>query len=83
MTVTASNETGSTPASTDDEPLLQVVAGNPTAEELAALTAVVASSQAGEDAAATGHDRTWVRRSALRLHPAPGPASWRRSALHR
>nr|WP_231713381.1 acyl-CoA carboxylase subunit epsilon [Arthrobacter sp. zg-Y769] len=62
-------------------PLLSVVSGNPTDEELAALTAVVAGLEAQDlplPAARPTH-RAWVRRRNLRLDPKPGPGSWRRS----
>ncbi|MFC7861068.1 acyl-CoA carboxylase subunit epsilon [Arthrobacter koreensis] len=72
------------------EPFLQVICGNPTEEELAALTAVViglgaASPEADlssgtlpeKDPARTR--RAWTRRRALSLQPTPGPGSWRRS----
>ncbi|MFZ3417000.1 acyl-CoA carboxylase subunit epsilon [Arthrobacter sp. 3Tela_A] len=72
------------------EPFLQVLSGNPTEEELAALTAVViglgaaapdASLPPGTsralDPARTR--RAWTRRRALSLQPTPGPGSWRRS----
>ena len=65
-------------------PLLRVVAGQPTAEELAALTAVVvALGDALQDspAAARATPRSWVRGDHLRLSPRPGPGSWRRSSL--
>ena len=60
--------------------VLSVVSGNPTDEELAALTAVVValqSSQEVEEPALRG--RSWFRRAMLRLAPTPGPGSWRRS----
>ncbi|MHA7141702.1 acyl-CoA carboxylase subunit epsilon [Arthrobacter sp. Sr33] len=65
---------------TPAEPTLQVIRGTPTAEELAALTAVVValSENSTEPNAATPH-RTWARRDHLRLAPRPGPGSWRRS----
>ncbi|MDK1328430.1 acyl-CoA carboxylase epsilon subunit [Arthrobacter sp. zg-Y1143] len=62
-------------------PLLSVVAGNPTDEELAALAAVVAGLAAEEavlPAPRPAH-RIWARRRMLRLEPTPGPGSWRRS----
>jgi hypothetical protein len=63
-----------------DPPVLSVVAGQPTDEELAALTAVVVALQGQDDAGdAPGHGRSWVRRALLRLGPTPGPGSWRRS----
>ncbi|OAE01273.1 acyl-CoA carboxylase subunit epsilon [Arthrobacter sp. OY3WO11] len=61
-------------------PLLSVVKGQPTAEELAALTAVVLSlggvQQTGTDKPPVRH---WVRRQQLRLAPTPGPGAWKRS----
>lgn len=72
------------PVTDDDaaatEAVFSVVRGTPTAEELAALTAVVValSSDSPEPDAGTPH-RTWVRRNQLRLAPLPGPGSWKRS----
>ncbi|TKV27846.1 acyl-CoA carboxylase subunit epsilon [Arthrobacter sp. NamB2] len=64
----------------EDPAVLSVVSGNPTEEELAALTAVVAALQGtGEADEAPTHARSWVRRVMLRLGPTPGPGSWRRS----
>ncbi len=62
------------------EPLLSIVKGQPTAEELAALTAVVLSL-GGTDIPETVKPtvRHWVRRQQLRLAPTPGPGAWRRS----
>ncbi|WP_253908498.1 acyl-CoA carboxylase subunit epsilon [Arthrobacter sp. H41] len=66
---------GSTPA------LLSVVAGNPTDEELAALTAVVVALQGSMDTdSGPSSGRSWLRRAMLRLNPRPGPGSWKRSA---
>jgi hypothetical protein len=69
-----------TPAADIAQPLLSVVKGEPTAEELAALTAVVLSL-GGTDAAETTKPsvRHWVRRQQLRLAPTPGPGAWKRS----
>ncbi len=68
------------------QPLLRVVRGEPTAEELAALVAVLAARQAATAAAvdrarraprpAWGDPATAVRRPVT-----PGPDAWRRSAL--
>ncbi|WP_104168361.1 acyl-CoA carboxylase epsilon subunit [Arthrobacter sp. SX1312] len=70
---------GDSPAA-DDAVVLSVVSGNPTDEELAALTAVVAALQgSGTGYDARNHGRSWVRRALLRLGPTPGPGSWRRS----
>jgi hypothetical protein len=63
-----------------EAPLLSVVKGRPTAEELAALTAVVLSLGGNEAAGAVRPSvRHWVRRQQLRLAPTPGPGSWKRS----
>ncbi|WP_427016815.1 acyl-CoA carboxylase subunit epsilon [Pseudarthrobacter sp. P1] len=63
-------------------PLLTVTKGNPTPEELAALTAVVLSLQvAAEEAPATPATRAWVRRAQLNLGPKPGPGAWRRGRI--
>ncbi|SDK70136.1 Acyl-CoA carboxylase epsilon subunit [Arthrobacter sp. ov407] len=68
------------PVETPDAPLLAVVKGEPTPEELAALTAVVLSlGQAQQAAPETPGVRHWVRRQQLRLAPRPGPEAWRRS----
>ncbi|MFH5880472.1 acyl-CoA carboxylase subunit epsilon [Arthrobacter sp. NA-172] len=62
------------------EPLLSVVKGDPTPEELAALTAVVASLGSPQEAeAAPPSTRQWLRRQQLRLDPTPGPGAWKRS----
>ncbi|UTT70808.1 acyl-CoA carboxylase subunit epsilon [Arthrobacter sp. DNA4] len=62
------------------EPLLSVVKGQPSAEELAALAAVVLSLSGESPAPArTASVRHWVRRQQLRLAPTPGPGAWRRS----
>lgn len=64
----------------EETEVLSVVSGNPTDEELAALTAVVLALQGTgtpDDGARQG--RSWVRRALLRLGPTPGPGSWRRS----
>jgi len=67
-----------------DSPLLRVVRGEPTAEELAALVAVLAARAA----ASARPERRWRSgwadpatrpRAPLR----PGPLAWRRSALPR
>ncbi|MHA7155279.1 acyl-CoA carboxylase subunit epsilon [Arthrobacter sp. TMN-50] len=62
-------------------PVLTVIRGTPTPEELAALTAVVValSEGAAEPDTATSQ-RSWARRNQLRLAPRPGPGSWRRSS---
>jgi hypothetical protein len=68
-------------------PLLSVVSGHPSAEELAALTAVLAATLAARQRAAAaqasvGPARSaWLDRAALTRAPLrPGPDAWRRSA---
>ncbi|SDT08271.1 Acyl-CoA carboxylase epsilon subunit [Pseudarthrobacter equi] len=68
------------PEETAAAPLLSVVKGQPNAEELAALTAVVLSlggQEAAKPAAPTA--RHWARRQRLGLAPTPGPGAWKRS----
>ncbi|WP_024820196.1 acyl-CoA carboxylase epsilon subunit [Arthrobacter sp. 31Y] len=61
-------------------PLFSVVKGEPTAEELAALAAVVVSLGGQQEAAPSKPNvRHWVRRQQLRLDPTPGPGAWKRS----
>ena len=63
-----------------DQPLFSVVKGEPTAEELAAIAAVVVSLGTQQEAAAAKPNvRHWVRRQQLRLDPSPGPGAWKRS----
>nr|WP_306422995.1 acyl-CoA carboxylase subunit epsilon [Paenarthrobacter aurescens] len=60
--------------------MFSVVKGEPTAEELAAIAAVVVSLGAPEATAASKPNvRHWVRRQQLRLDPSPGPGAWKRS----
>lgn len=67
--------------SAEQPPLLSVVRGNPSSEELAALTAVVLGLSTAQAPATPAKQRTrsWIRRRQLRLKPAPGPGAWRRS----
>jgi hypothetical protein len=77
-TDTAVVEEPATPAS---KPLLRVVKGNPTPEELAALIAVVAARSAAGTPAKPKQRSEWghpVR--AVRGPHRPGPDAWRRSA---
>ncbi|MEC5180096.1 acyl-CoA carboxylase subunit epsilon [Arthrobacter sp. CG_A4] len=71
---------GAEPAAPSGEILLSVVKGEPTAEELAALTAVVLALGSGEPASPQKPGaRHWIRRQQLQLAPKPGPGSWKRS----
>lgn len=69
-------------ASPENAPLLTVTRGNPSAEELAAVTAVVLALQTSEDEneGAATPARPWARRAQLHLPPKPGAGSWRRSS---
>ncbi len=63
-----------------EAPLLAVTRGNPTAEELAAVTAVVLALQSdGSSENVQTPIRHWARRAQLKLPPTPGAGSWRRS----
>ena len=64
------------------EPVLRVIRGDATPEEIAALVAVV-MSRSGDDAAAPRAVRpTWADRSAVLRRPLQaGPGAWRRSSL--
>jgi hypothetical protein len=69
-----------------ERPLFSVLSGRPSAEELAALTAVVAAKLAARQRAAAaqaaaGPARSaWLDRAALTRAPLrPGPGAWRRS----
>jgi hypothetical protein len=64
-----------------DPPFLRVVRGEPTAEELAALVAVLAARAAAAPVRPRARS-AWADPAArLRVPLAPGPAAWRRSAL--
>ena len=63
----------------DEQPLLRVVRGEPTAEELAALVAVV-TARAATARPETAAGSVWIDRSRLvRRCRAPGPSAWRAS----
>ncbi|MBC6458663.1 acyl-CoA carboxylase subunit epsilon [Actinomadura sp. HBU206391] len=71
-----------------DQPFLQIVRGEPTAEEIAALVAVLSAraEMAARAAAgpATRRGSWWADRSRLvQRPPAPGPGAWRASAFPR
>jgi hypothetical protein len=69
---------------TEPEPLLRVVAGQPTGEEAAALAVVLAAKLAARPArerAARAAVGGWADRArAVRTPLAPGPGAWRNSA---
>jgi hypothetical protein len=69
-------------------PFLRVVRGNPTPEELAAVTVVLAAkaraAAAAGQATKTSGSSEWAARSRLmRASVSPGPGGWKRSAFPR
>mgnify|MGYP001747698606 FL=1 len=69
---------------TEQEPLLKVVKGSPTPEEIAALTAVVAMMQANaaqqeQNLLVGAASRILNRGQRLGVSLRPGPGSWRRA----
>jgi hypothetical protein len=63
-------------------PLLRVVKGEPTPEELAALVAVIAARSGGGDDVAAGPRSAWTDRARYVRRPlTPGPGAWKASAL--
>jgi hypothetical protein len=71
------------PAPEAPEPLLRVVRGDATAEEIAALVAVLMSVRSGGgDAPPEPVPSAWSARPVRLRRPVfPGPSAWRRSAL--
>jgi acyl-CoA carboxylase epsilon subunit len=68
------------------EPLLRVVRGDATPEEIAALAAVLVTRSADSEACGPARSAPgfWSDRARqLRRPLAPGPGAWRRSALPR
>ncbi len=68
----------------EQEPLLKVVKGSPTPEEIAALTAVVAMMQANaaqkeQNSLVDAASRILNRGQRLGVSLRPGPGSWRRA----
>jgi hypothetical protein len=69
-----------------EQPFLQIVRGEPTAEEITALIAVLRARAraAGGAGRAAKRPSAWADRSRLVRRPlAPGPGAWRSSALPR
>jgi Acyl-CoA carboxylase epsilon subunit len=76
-------ETGPAP---EPAPVLTIVAGNPSAEEIGAVVAVLAAAMASADEtrARDAIRSQWSARSRLLRAPLPrGPGGWRASALPR
>jgi hypothetical protein len=68
----------------DDRPILRVVRGDATPEEIAALVAVLLARSADAEAPSPARSvsGSWADRSRLLRRPlSPGPGAWRRSAL--
>jgi hypothetical protein len=67
------------------EPLLRVIRGDATPEEIAALVAVLVTRAAGDEApgpARSAQKNAWSDRSRLLRRPlSPGHGAWRRSGL--
>lgn len=75
-------------AAEDGAPVLRVLRGTPTPEELAALVGVLVGRVAHAAASAGVHDApvrsAWADRGALLgAAPVAGPGAWRRSGLPR
>ena len=79
-------ETGGAPAPRGGAPALRVVAGRPTAEELAAVVVVLAerAARAGSQQRAATRPSAWSAPSRLmRASVTAAPGAWRASALPR
>ncbi|MGA7206522.1 MAG: acyl-CoA carboxylase subunit epsilon [Specibacter sp.] len=78
--MTAPKETPASETPVGETPVLTVTKGNPSAEELAAVTAVVLALQSSDEPEPKHPvTRQWARRAQLNLAPKPGPGAWRRS----
>jgi hypothetical protein len=63
-----------------DSPVLRVISGSPTPEELAVVTALMAASGGGEEPAPRVRRGGWNDPQALhRREIVPGPNAWRSS----
>jgi hypothetical protein len=83
--VTGPENTDEVPDDAPRRPVLRIVRGDPTPEEVAALTAVLAAASGGSgEPEDTGPASVWVERESLVRRPlTPGPGAWRASALPR
>jgi len=64
----------------DDQPVIRITRGTPTAEELAALVGVLLSRPVAVPAPVAAPSR-WARSARPRVAGRPGPGAWRASAL--
>ena len=70
------------PDRADRRPVLRVLRGNATPEEIAAVVAVLLSRSAAAEPPPRPAPSAWADRSRLLRRPlSPGPGAWRRSAL--
>jgi hypothetical protein len=70
------------PGQPDRPPVLRVIRGDATPEEIAALVAVLLSRPVVEEPPSRPAPSAWSDRSRLLRRPLfPGPGAWRRSAL--
>jgi len=65
----------------DDQPVIRITRGTPTAEELAALVGVLLSRPVAVPAPAAAGSSRWARAARPRAAGRPGPGAWRASAL--
>jgi len=63
----------------DDQPMIRIIRGAPTAEELAALVGVLLSRRVPAPVAAA--PSRWARSARPGVAGRPGPGAWRASAL--
>ena len=69
---------------TDSGPVLRVIRGDATPEEIAAVVAVLLARSAASDASSSARSApsAWAARSRLLRRPLhPGPGAWHRSGL--
>lgn len=66
-----------TPEETPQRPMLRIVRGDPSPEELAALTVVLAAASGGGGEPDAGPTTSWADRASLVRRPVhPGPGAW-------
>lgn len=67
-----------------DVPVIRVERGNPTPEQLAALTVVLTAASSGSAGQREPRTSLWTARTPFaRARPAVGPGGWRASSLPR